>query len=49
MEKTIFSIEFDDTAVEAIKSSGICFAVAVASAITKDPVCLWALFLLFLI
>lgn len=48
MVKTIFSIEFDNTAVEAVKSAGICLATAVASAMTKDPVCLWALVLLFL-
>ena len=49
MEDNILSIEFDDKAVEALKSIGICLAAAIASAASKDPVCLWALALLFFI
>lgn len=49
MKDDVLSIEFDDKAVEALKSVGVCLAAAIASAATKDPVCLWALVLLFFV
>lgn len=49
MEDNVLSIEFDDKAVEALKSVGICLATAIASAATKDPACLWALVILFFV